>query len=218
MAGAVAEAVGAAPASARVWVPAVTAPRPAPARRRRLRRRNRHLSAPVLRIRRKPSASAVAERRLLDRFRLDWRRGRSKGGRLVNGRWRRWRRSGWSRRRGRRSGEFGMLLEYFLFEVFGGNLIQRAGRDPGGGQCPVPSPWPKLVCCPSRASLKCRIYERAYFSVTSGPDCHTAFIGSNLKHKDFRRRRHNQPEIGVSPTFNVRRPASARAASIMAAA
>jgi hypothetical protein len=27
-----------------------------------------------------------------------------------------------------------MLLENFLFEVFGGNLIQRAGRDPGGGK------------------------------------------------------------------------------------
>jgi hypothetical protein len=26
-----------------------------------------------------------------------------------------------------------MVLENLLFEEFGGNLIQRAGRDPGGG-------------------------------------------------------------------------------------
>jgi hypothetical protein len=61
--------------------------------------------------------------------------------------------------------------------------------------------------------LKCRKSERAYLSIASSPACRTAFIGSILNHKNFQRHRHNQLEIGVSPTLRVRLAASRTAAN-----
>src|ERR1035438_227372 len=53
----------------------------------------------------------------------------------------RWASATWSalspitnRWRRRRSGEFWMRQDELLFEVFGGNLIERAGGDPRGGK------------------------------------------------------------------------------------
>jgi hypothetical protein len=80
----------------------------------RHRRGNRFLLVDGLRLGRRWSYGDD-DRLLWGRCRWNWRN------------WRSWRRRGWS-------DEFRMLLDDLLFEVFGGNLIQRTGCDPCGGK------------------------------------------------------------------------------------